>query len=106
MRAPAGQRETSQATRVGSQISSKAFSHTLVCKRRGLFSKALPLYYNGMVVADKNRVIVLSLLRALSSLDKNFPLPYAIFLLEVASNEGCSLTDVQKATGLPLPTLS
>ena len=29
-----------------------------------------------------------------------------MFLLEVARNEGCSLGDLRKATGMPLPTLS
>ena len=58
-----------------------------------------------MITPDKTSSILLSLLRALSGLDKNFPLPYAIFLLEVARNEGCSLTDLHKATGLPLPSL-
>ena len=59
-----------------------------------------------MVISDKNTVFLLSLLRALSGLDKDFPLPYAVFLLEVARNEGCSLSDLRKATGTPLPTLS
>jgi DNA-binding MarR family transcriptional regulator len=59
-----------------------------------------------MVISDKNTVFLLSLLQALSGLDKNFPLPYAIFLFEVARNEGCSLSDLRKATGMPLPTLS
>jgi DNA-binding MarR family transcriptional regulator len=79
---------------------------TLVCKRGPLFYRALPLYYSGMAASDKNSAILLSLLRALSGLDKNFPLPYAIFLLEVARNEGCSLSDLHTATGMPLPTLS
>jgi DNA-binding MarR family transcriptional regulator len=57
-------------------------------------------------MSDKNSTILLSLLQALSGLDKNFPLPYSVFLLEVARNEGCSLGDLQKATGMPLPTLS
>jgi DNA-binding MarR family transcriptional regulator len=59
-----------------------------------------------MPTSDKNSAILLSLLRALSGLDKNFPLPYAVFLLEVARNEGCSLGDLRTATGMPLPTLS
>jgi DNA-binding MarR family transcriptional regulator len=59
-----------------------------------------------MTTPEKNSAILLSLLRALSSLDKNFPLPYAVFLAEVARNEGCSLTDLREATGMPLPTLS
>ena len=59
-----------------------------------------------MVTFDKNTVFLLSLLRALSGLDKDFPLPYAIFLLEVARNEGCSLSDLRQATGMSLPTLS
>jgi DNA-binding MarR family transcriptional regulator len=57
-------------------------------------------------MSDKNSTILLSLLQALSGLDKNFPLPYAVFLAEVAKNEGCSLGDLRKATGMPLPTLS
>lgn len=57
-------------------------------------------------MSDKNSNILLSLLQALSSLDKNFPLPYFVFLLEVARNEGCSLGDIRKVTGLPLPTCS
>jgi DNA-binding MarR family transcriptional regulator len=56
--------------------------------------------------SDENSSMLLSLLRVLSDLDKNFPLPYAIFLFEVARNEGCSLSDLQKATRIPLPTLS
>jgi hypothetical protein len=44
-----------------------------------------------MASPDKNHGVLLCLLRALSGLDKNFPLPYVIFLLEVARNEGCSL---------------
>lgn len=59
-----------------------------------------------MAAPNNNTSILLSLLQALSGLDKNFPLPYAVFLLEVARNEGCSLTDLRKATGIPLPTLS
>jgi DNA-binding MarR family transcriptional regulator len=59
-----------------------------------------------MAQSHKNRPILLSLLGALSDLDKNFPLPYAIFLAEVARNEGCSLSDLQRTTGMPLPTLS
>jgi DNA-binding MarR family transcriptional regulator len=64
------------------------------------------VYYTGMTAPDKNHELLLSLLRALSGLDKNFPLPYAVFLAEVARNEGCSLSDLQKATGMSLPTLS
>jgi DNA-binding MarR family transcriptional regulator len=59
-----------------------------------------------MAASDKNTSRLLSVLRALSGLDKNFPLPYAVFLVEVARNEGCSLSDLQRATGMPLPTLS
>jgi DNA-binding MarR family transcriptional regulator len=57
-------------------------------------------------MSDKNSSILLSLLQDISSLDKNFPLPYSVFLLEVSRNEGCSLGDLQKATGMPLSTLS
>ena len=80
--------------------------HTPVCKRKPLFSTTLPLYYSEMASLDKHSAIMLSLLRALSGLDKDFPLPYAIFLLEVARNEGCSLSDLRQATGMSLPTLS
>src|SRR5271166_4691704 len=59
-----------------------------------------------MATPDKTNAIFLSLLQALSSLDKNFPLPYSVFLLEVARNEGCSLGDLRKATGMPLSSLS
>ena len=59
-----------------------------------------------MAESVKNTIILLSLFRALSGLDKNFPLPYAVFLLEVARNEGCSLSDLRAATGMSLPTLS
>jgi DNA-binding MarR family transcriptional regulator len=59
-----------------------------------------------MATPDKNNSVLLSLLQVLSGLDKNFPLPYAIFLAEVARNEGSSLTDLHKATGMPLPSLS
>jgi DNA-binding MarR family transcriptional regulator len=71
-----------------------------------LFLTQLPLYYGGMGTPDKNSSILLSLLQALSSLDKNFPLPYSVFLFEVARNEGCSLGDISKTTGMPLSTSS
>jgi hypothetical protein len=67
----------------------EAFPHAFACNRLALFSGTLALYYKGMTPPDKNSTILLSLLRALSSLDKNFPLPCAIFHVEVARNEGC-----------------
>jgi DNA-binding MarR family transcriptional regulator len=78
----------------------------MVCKSDALVLIPLLLYYSDMGTSDKNSPILLSLLRALSSLDKNFPLPYSVFLFEVARNEGCSLGDISKTTGMPLSTSS
>jgi hypothetical protein len=61
----------------------------MVCESDALVLIRLPSYYRDMAAPDKNNLILLTLFRALSSLDKNFPLPFSLFLLEVARNEGC-----------------
>ena len=49
---------------------------------------------------------LLCVLRALQSIDSEFPIQYALCLCEIAKNEGCSLTDLSEKTGLALSTIS
>lgn len=49
---------------------------------------------------------VLKILKAFQNIDSEFPLQYAICLLEISRREGMSLTDLSVKTGLSLSTLS
>lgn len=55
---------------------------------------------------DKQTDLLLTLLRELQSIDPEFPLQYALCLLEVAQDEGQSLTTLSETTGMPLSTIS
>lgn len=46
------------------------------------------------------------LLRELQKIDSEFPLQYAVCLLEIAQNEGLSLTQLSEKTHMPLSTVS
>ena len=48
----------------------------------------------------------LALLRTLQEIDSEFPLQYAVCLAEISLNEGQSLTDLSKKTGMALSTVS
>lgn len=48
----------------------------------------------------------LLLLRELQKIDPEFPLQYAVCLAEISLNEGLSVTDLSKRTGLALSTVS
>lgn len=48
----------------------------------------------------------ISLLQALQEIDSEFPLQYAICLGHIALNEGLSLTDLSRKSGMPLSTVS
>ena len=49
---------------------------------------------------------LLTILYQLKNIDPEFPIQYAICLMEIAKNEGCSLTDLSERTGLALSTIS
>ena len=49
---------------------------------------------------------ILMLLREFQKIDPEFPLQYAICLLQVAREEGISLTDLSSRTGMALSTIS
>lgn len=49
---------------------------------------------------------MLKILRELQKVDQEFPLQYAICLLEISRNEGMSLTNLSLKTGLALSTVS
>ncbi|MDY0028713.1 MAG: MarR family transcriptional regulator [Pseudobdellovibrionaceae bacterium] len=50
--------------------------------------------------------LLLTILYKLKEIDSEFPLQYAICLLEISKHEGCSLTDLSTKTGLALSTIS
>jgi DNA-binding MarR family transcriptional regulator len=49
---------------------------------------------------------LLDLLAEFQKIDNEFPLQYAICLVEIALNEGLSLSELSKKTGMPLSTVS
>lgn len=57
-------------------------------------------------LADRKTATLLALLYQLQKIDPEFPIQYAICLVEIARNEGCSLTDLSEKTGLALSTIS
>lgn len=50
--------------------------------------------------------IILDLLHQLQKIDQEFPLQYAICLVEISLDEGCSLTTLAEKAGLTLSTIS
>lgn len=55
---------------------------------------------------EQARVIALELLREFQSIDNEFPIQYAVCLLEIASDEGLSPTALADRTDLALSTVS
>jgi len=49
---------------------------------------------------------ILTILRELQKLDNDFPLQYAICLLEISQNEGITITALSKKSGIALSTIS
>lgn len=49
---------------------------------------------------------ILLMLREFQKMDSEFPLQYAICLLQIAKNEGTSLTELSQRTGMALSTVS
>jgi DNA-binding MarR family transcriptional regulator len=49
---------------------------------------------------------LLETLKKLRSIDQQFPVQYAICLLEISRNEGCSLTELADIMETPLSSLS
>ena len=50
--------------------------------------------------------LLLLILREFQSIDQEFPIQYAVCLLEISQNEGCSLTQLSERTSMPLSTIS
>lgn len=49
---------------------------------------------------------LLDILRRIQSIDAEFPLQYAICLVQISQDEGCSLTQLAEKTNLALSTVS
>ncbi len=49
---------------------------------------------------------MLDTLREFQKIDNEFPLQYAVCLIEISMNEGLSLTELAQKTNLPLSTVS
>lgn len=49
---------------------------------------------------------LLALLRTFQNIAPDFPMQYAVCLLHISRDEGLSLTDLAKTTGIPLSTAS
>jgi DNA-binding MarR family transcriptional regulator len=47
-----------------------------------------------------------AILRAIQAIDAEFPIQYAICLVEIARDEGCSVTNLAERTNLALSTVS
>lgn len=54
----------------------------------------------------KSRQICLKVLREFQKIDPEFPLQYAVCLVEISLNEGLSLTELSEKTGMALSTVS
>jgi len=50
--------------------------------------------------------LLLDILQRIQKIDPEFPIQYAICLVEIAQNEGCSVTFIAEKTGLALSTVS
>ncbi len=50
--------------------------------------------------------LLLDILRRIQKIDAEFPIQYAICLVEIAQNEGCSVTFLAEKTNLALSTVS
>ena len=50
--------------------------------------------------------LLLDVLRSVQKIDGEFPIQYAICLVEIARNEGCSVTALAEKTNLALSTVS
>jgi DNA-binding MarR family transcriptional regulator len=55
---------------------------------------------------NRSTDLLLIILRELQSINSEFPIQYAICLLEISQNEGSSLTLLAEKTGMPLSTIS
>ena len=54
----------------------------------------------------KEITVFLALLHELQKIDPEFPLQYAVCLMEISLDEGLSLTALSAKTGMPLSTIS
>jgi DNA-binding MarR family transcriptional regulator len=50
--------------------------------------------------------LLMDILRRLQRIDSEFPIQYAMCLIEIAQNEGCSLTALAETTNMALSTVS
>ena len=51
-------------------------------------------------------IVLLEILRHIQKIDSEFPIQYAICLIEISENEGCSVTNLAELCGIPLSTVS
>jgi len=54
----------------------------------------------------REAILFAQLLRELQKIDPEFPLQYAICLVEIFCHSGLSLTQLSKQTGMPISTIS
>ncbi len=54
----------------------------------------------------KETALFKTILHDLQNIDPEFPIQYAICLSEIALNEGLSMSELAKKTGMPLSTVS
>lgn len=54
----------------------------------------------------KNKIKVLRMMREFQKIDPEFPLQYAICLVEISMDEGLSLTTLSERTGIAISTTS
>lgn len=58
------------------------------------------------LVAPAEAVILLDILHRMRRIDPEFPLQYAICLIEISEHEGCSITNLADRCGIALSTVS
>ena len=58
------------------------------------------------LVISPEAIILLDVFRHIKKIDSEFPIQYAICLIEISENEGCSVTNLAELCGIPLSTVS
>lgn len=61
---------------------------------------------NRAVASSENLAALINIMRRFLAADPDFPLSYAVVLLELARNEGMGLSELHRITGMPVSTLS
>ena len=55
---------------------------------------------------NQEAILFAQLLRELQKIDPEFPLQYAICLVEISCHRGLSMTELSEQTGMPMSTIS